>query len=109
MALCHSDLEVLFVFRQKGNNVEVGGGAVEKNVSVCFALTGQSPVSKLCSSSKNRVLDQKYSSGAEEFTAGMFLEVEIFFLCIGGSIGESIGEILQVITSISTAKVQFHD
>lgn len=52
----------------------------------------------------NRVVDQKYSSGIEEFTAGMFLEEgKVIFLYIG-----NIGEFLHVITLISTAKVQFH-
>lgn len=68
-------------FRQKGNNVEGGEGAIEKNILVCFVLIGQSPVSKLCSSSQNRVVDQKYSSGIKEFTPGMFLEeIKVIFL-----------------------------
>lgn len=104
--MCHSDLEVLFVFRQKGNNMLRGRGAhVEENILVCFVLTGQSPVSKFYSSSQNWAVDQKYSSGIEEFTAGMFLEEgKVIFLYIG-----NVGEFLHVIILISTAKVQLHD
>lgn len=72
--MCCSDLEVLFGFRQQGNNAEGGEEAVEKNILVRFVLTGQSSVSKLCSSSQNRAVEEKYSSGTEEFTPGMFLE-----------------------------------